>query len=52
MADAEEGATATPAVAPLIVPRSPMNLPPPKPLVVDDNLVSNWKQWKKVMAKV
>ena len=46
MADAEEGAEATPAVALLIAP--PMNLPPPKPLVVDDNLASNWKQWKKV----
>ena len=22
-------------------------LPPPKPLIVHDNLVSNWKQWKK-----
>lgn len=28
-----------------------MNLPPPKPLVVDDNLASNWKQWKKVWQR-
>ena len=49
MSDAEEGAAATPAVALLIVP--PMNLPPPKPLVVDDNLSSNWKQWKKVWQR-
>ena len=36
-------------MAQLIVP--PMNLPPPKPLVVDDNLASNWKQWKKVWQR-
>lgn len=34
-------AAATPFVPP------PANLPPPKPLVVDGNLESNWKQWKK-----
>ena len=45
MADTEEGAEATPAVAPLILP--PMNLPPPKLLVVDDNLARSWKQWKR-----
>ena len=28
-----------------------MNLPPPKPLVVDDNLASNWKQWRKVWQR-
>ncbi|CAH3187411.1 unnamed protein product [Porites lobata] len=28
-----------------------MNLPPPKPLVVDDNLASNWKPWKKVWQR-
>ena len=49
MADAEEGAEAMPAVAPLIVP--PMNLPPPRLLAVDDNLASNWKQWKKVWQR-
>ena len=49
MSDAEEGAAAMPAVVPLIVP--PMSLPPPKPLVVDDNLASNWKQWKKVWQR-
>lgn len=46
---AEGGAEGTSAVAPLILP--PMNLPPPKPLVVDDNLASNWKQWKKVWQR-
>ena len=51
MADAEEGAAAMPAVALLIAPQSPMNLPLPKPLVVDDNLASNWKQWKKVWQR-
>ena len=49
MADAEEGAEAMPAVAPLIVPQ--MNLPPPRLLAVDDNLASNWKQWKKVWQR-
>ena len=49
MSNAEEVAEATPAVAPLIVP--PMNLPPPKPLVVEDNLACNWKQWKKVLQR-
>ena len=29
----------------------PANLPPPKPLIVDDNLASNWKQWKKVWQR-
>jgi len=48
MSDAEEGAEATPAIAPLI---TPMNLSPPKPLVVDDDLASNWKQWKKVWQR-
>ena len=47
--DTVEGAEGTSAVAPLILP--PMNLPPPKPLVVDDNLASNWKQWKKVWQR-
>lgn len=47
--DTAEGAEGTSAVAPLILP--PMNLPPPKPLVVDDNLASNWKQWKKVWQR-
>jgi len=34
------------AAAPLTLP--PANLSPPKPLVVDDKLSTNWKQWKKV----
>jgi len=46
---AEGGAKGTSAIAPLILPA--MNLPPPKPLVVDDNLASNWKQWKKVWQR-
>ncbi|PFX12592.1 Transposon Tf2-9 polyprotein [Stylophora pistillata] len=29
----------------------PENLPPPKPLIVDENLASNWKQWKKVWQR-
>ena len=49
MSDAEVGAEAMPAATLLIVP--PMNLLPPKPLVVDDNLASNWKQWKKVWQR-
>ena len=43
------GAEGTSAVAPLILP--PMNLTTPKPLVVDDHLASNWKQWKKVWQR-
>ena len=33
----------------LILP--PANLPPPKPLVMDDNLATSWKQWKKVWQR-
>ena len=29
----------------------PANLPPPKSLIVDDNLASDWKQWKKVWQR-
>ena len=25
----------------------PANLPPPKPLVMDDNLATDWNAWKK-----
>ena len=25
----------------------PANIPPPKPLVLDDNLAASWKTWKK-----
>lgn len=49
MPDTEESAEEASAAAPLILP--PMNLPPPKPLVVDENLASNWKQWKKVWQR-
>ena len=37
------------ASAPLILP--PANLPPPKPLVVDDNLSTSWLQWKKILKR-
>ena len=47
--DTTESASGTSAAAPMTLP--PMNLPPPKPLVVDDNLASNWKQWKKKFGK-
>lgn len=47
MSDTEE--TPPVAAAPFMLP--PANLPPPKPLVVDDNLASNWKQWKKVWQR-
>ncbi|KAK2547366.1 hypothetical protein P5673_032734, partial [Acropora cervicornis] len=29
----------------------PSNLPPPKALVLDDNVASNWKAWKKVWSR-
>ena len=44
MPDTEEQAT-----APLIMP--PANLPPPKPLVIVDNLATSWKQWKKIWQR-
>ena len=47
MTDAEE----TPPVAATPFKQLPANLPPPKSLVVDDNLASNWKQWKKVWQR-
>ena len=47
MAEAEE--TPPAAATPFMLP--PVNLPPPKPLIVDDNLASNWKQWKKVWQR-
>ena len=28
----------------------PSNLPPPKALVLDDNVTTNWKAWKKVWS--
>lgn len=34
------------AAVPLIMP--PVNLPPLKPLTIDDNLATSWKQWKKI----
>ena len=37
------------AAAPLIMPSA--NLPPPKPLVIDDNLATSWKQWKKIWQR-
>ena len=47
MTDAEE----TPPVAATPFKQPPANMPPPKSLVVDDNLASNWKQWKKVWQR-
>ena len=29
----------------------PANLPPPKALVMDDNVATNWKAWKKVLSR-
>ena len=29
----------------------PSNLPPPKALVLDDNVATNWKAWKKVWSR-
>ena len=29
----------------------PSNLPPPKALVLDDNVATNWKAWKKVRSR-
>ena len=29
----------------------PANLPPPKPLVMDDNLTTNWNAWKKAWTR-
>lgn len=44
--------------APEILPASPAqifmppeNLPPPKALVMDDNMATNWKAWKKVWSR-
>ena len=47
MPDAEEA----PPVAAALFMLPSANLPPPKPLVVDDNMASNWKQWKKVWQR-
>jgi len=37
------------AAAPFMLP--PANLPPPKQLLVDDNLASDWKQWMTVRQR-
>ena len=29
----------------------PINLPPPKPLVMNENLDENWRQWKKIWRR-
>lgn len=47
MAEAEETPPAD--VTPFMLP--PANFPPQKPLIVDENLASNWKQWKKVWQR-
>ena len=41
IASTSAAATASPIYIP------PANLPPPKPLLMDENLASNWKAWKK-----
>ena len=30
---------------------APANIPPPRPLVMDNNLSTNWKQWRKVWQR-
>ena len=45
------GPEETPQVAATPFKLPPANLPPPKSLVVDDNLASNWKQWKKIWQR-
>ena len=44
--------------APEILPALPaqifmphVNLPPPKAFVMDDNVATNWKAWKKVWSR-
>ena len=34
------------------VPPTPANLHPPKPLTIDDNLASSWKQWRKIWVRL
>ena len=34
------------------VPPPPANLPPPKPLIMDDNLATSWKQWRKIRYEI
>ena len=29
----------------------PANIPPPRPLDMDDNLATNWKQWRKTWQR-
>ena len=33
------------------VPPLPANLPPPKPLKMDDNLATSWNQWRKIWIR-
>ena len=48
MSETEE--TPPAAATPFMLP--PANLPPPKPLVVDDNLASNWKTVEESLATI
>ena len=55
---ATEGTETAPDEAPEILPAPyaqifmpPANLPPPKALVMDDNVATNWKAWKKVWTR-
>ncbi|RLJ22759.1 hypothetical protein DJ031_00295 [bacterium endosymbiont of Escarpia laminata] len=39
------GASATAMLIP------PANIPPPRPLIMDNNLATNWKQWRKIWQR-
>lgn len=49
MSIAEEGPSNQPA--PQYLYMAPANLPTPKPLVMDGNLATNWKAWKKAWSR-
>ena len=36
---------------PMSMMAAPANIPPPRPLVMDNNLSTNWKQWRKVWQR-
>ena len=41
----------TTSVEKAAVPPPPANLPPPKPLIMDDNLATSWKQWRNIWLR-
>lgn len=47
----EKASTSLPVPAPAPVILAPANLPPPKPLVMDENVATNWKQWRKAWQR-